>query len=291
MDRKTVILVLAYKRVNAVRKALQRLSNTNIPCVVSIDRDDRLTRSQQNETFKATEAEFPDVQFRTTKSNLGLVNHFLDAVGNCFRTFDNVIVLEDDIVVPRKVVLATQTQLQSRFSPEIMAVSLFPGIPSISLWRKKKNVWRRSPYFCPWGFALQKEDWSEFSIVLPSSALKELEQSKLFKQMSSKRQDIWRHRIEKVISNPQFTYDTQLQYLLFTKERKTLVPLFRASENLGFADEFAVHTKGDKPRWIIGSPHAEDFDLQPSQSKFLERLCIFWDSFTIGGDRLMFWRK
>jgi len=285
LDRKTVVLILTYKRFREVELTLEVLVTTKIPCLVSIDRDESLTEGEQGKIIQRLEKQFPDVFFKSAMANQGLVNHLVNAIEDCFKTFDNVIVLEDDIRVSRTVVLATESLLRSRLPIDVLTVSLFPGIPSIPPWRNKRNLWRRSHYFCPWGFALQKEDWNEFQITLPPNATHKLENFKTVREMSQRRKKVWEHRVGKVLSNPKFTYDTQFQYSLFQTGKRSLVPLFRASENSGFGDGFAIHTKGEKPKWIFGKAHRACFKPQPTQSKFLEMLGNYWDSLTIGGDR------
>lgn len=290
MDRKTVVLLLTFRRVHGVKRILETITAIDLPIVVSIDRDETLTELEQEKAFEEVKTSFPTVEFCQRSRNFGLAEHFSVAVKESFAEFDNVIVIEDDIRIPTAVLLSTQILLQKRFPKEVGAISLFPGLPSFSALGFMKNSWRRSPYFCPWGFALQREDWAMFNLRLPLEADQQLLNSKAIQTMSSIRQLVWKTRVLKVIANPQFTYDTQIQFYLFTNDKQVYVPLFRGSDNCGFADEFAVHTKGRLPRWIIGNAHRKKFRDKHLAHKFLVRVCTTWDSFTIAGDRRVPWR-
>lgn len=253
--------------------------------MVSADRDEELDRLRQELNLNSLRATFPDAIIRLENFNLGLAEHLVSALKICFDNFDNVIVIEDDVSIPSKVLVSVNELLSVRFPPDIQAISLFPGFPSNRFLRMPNNYWRRSPYFCPWGFALQREDWQDFSLNLPSEALESLKKSKFYNSLSLDQKKVWLHRISKVISNPTFTYDTQIQFTLMIRDKACLVPLFRASENSGFADGVAVHTKLERPRWIVGHAHQDFFRPRPISSSMLQKVCVIWDSFTVGGDR------
>jgi hypothetical protein len=114
------------------------------------------------------------------------------------------------------------------------------------------SSWRKSRYFSAWGWAIQKEDWHLFSLDIKKE-LPKLENSKSWQYMKERERDIWKHRFEKVVYTPYFTWDYQMLFTGLLHNKMHLLPLFRCCDNEGFGDSRAVNTKECRPKWYFGA--------------------------------------
>jgi hypothetical protein len=208
-----------------------------------------------------------------------------------FVNYDNIIVIEDDVSVEKSTINYLIEILQERLPQDILSVGLFGFLPGKLMSRFGFNRWRKSKYFSAWGFAMQREDWNSFNLEIEHE-LSKLETSKTWTKMSDREQTIWNHRFLRVIHNPQFTWDTQMNFAGFCQEKKQLLPLFRLADNEGFNDTRATNTSGRRPRWykgIRGSINVIDkrscnyeFRTVP---KLLSQILEFFDAITWAGTR------
>lgn len=288
MTRTTAILILAHKRLANVSEILDILGETNIPIILSIDRNREVTLNEQKEHFSFVKSKKKNISVSFLGENLGSARHFEKVLQESFLKYDNLIVIEDDIIIPPIVIEEVNRLLQSRLPENIASVSLFPGLPGIISNFAGKNYWRISNYFCPWGFALQREDWSRFNLKITEKNIIEFYESKFYKRLRLGQRKVWRKRIMKVQSNPNYTYDTQIQILSASQNLLHLVPLFRASENIGFGDSEAVHTKGKAPVWFMGGISGKRFNPNKLVNFPISRVLLIWDEYTVGGDRKRF---
>jgi hypothetical protein len=175
--------------------------------------------------------------------------------------------------------------LSRRLPQEIASLCLFPGLPGKFASVFDRNYWRYSDYFCPWGFALQKEDWSDFELALRAETIDDFHRSSFYGNLSRRRKKTWDYRIQKIQSHSTHTYDTQIQVIASSKEKKHLSPLFRSSRNNGFGDGYATNTKSHRPWWFLGGESSLGFGSFYIKNRLTCEILSFWDSLTVGGDR------
>lgn len=256
----------------------------SIPLVVSVDAlkipDDSVTRQ-----FNYLRAMHPNVKWRFREENLGIARHMFVAITEIFETFDNCIIVEDDVLVASSSVEALEQVLANRFPSNVLTAGLFGPLPSFGLFdRVIRNNWRETKYFSAWGWAIQKEDWNGFSLDLAKQYLNSLGEI-IEAKVGSKRLPIWHRRLMKVATLPESTWDFQMFLYGLVQNKVHILPRIRVAENLGFADERATNTLTRRPRWYVGSASSlpPRLPVTSSNSKVV-RVLEFLDSATWASD-------
>lgn len=284
MTRSSAILLLGYSRPDFVTKRLTELKEVNnIPIVVSVDgkNGSQIGNSAWNDIVNT----HTNIEFYFQDNNLGLARHMHEAVSSVLRVFDNCFVVEDDVSVNASVIQTAIRQLEMRLPDGVITVGLFGGLPEIfPLTILLKNRFRKTNYFSPWGWGIQREDWFDFSLDVAR-----IHRSEVFSVLSSslgkRKARIWNGRIAKVAKNPEFTWDYQFFFFALLAKKRHLLPTFRSCENQGFQDARATNTTGKLPSWYFGksskSIHEENWS---NTNKLIENFLQTIDSFTWASD-------
>ena len=246
------MLILAFNRPELVRRQLATLAQkVSSPLIVSVDAlrfpDETVTNQ-----FHHLRALYPKVEWCLRKENLGIARHMFIAITEIFEKFDNCVIIEDDVLVAPSSIGALEQVLANRFPSNVLTAGLFGFLPSLGFFdRFIRNNWRETKYFSAWGWAIQKEDWNDFSLDLArkySDSLGEIIEAKV----GSRRLPIWHRRLMKVATLPESTWDFQMFLYGLVQNKVHVLPRIRVAENLGFADERATNTRTRRPRWYIG---------------------------------------
>ena len=250
MDRKTVLNIFSHNRPELTRRRLEQLVGVNCQIVVSIDAPKTgITKAD----FTDIEIEFSKhTQFIKTSENLGTAMHLVTRISEQFQSYDNVIVIEDDVAADKISIETLVGILKNRLPDDILTIGLFGGLPGKLMSLLGLNYWRRTQYFSPWAWAIQKEDWHLFNLDIKDE-IPHLENSISWQRMSEREKVIWSYRFQKVAGTPTLTWDYQMMFSGLMHEKKHLLPLTRASDNDGFGDDRAVNTKAARPNWYLGS--------------------------------------
>lgn len=282
----TAALLIGFKRIDFIRKRLTELSeNTQIPIIISIDGSDKTTENSFIDLIDFFMIEHPhiNIKYRIQNTNLGLAKHVYTAVTEVLAEFDQIIVIEDDIVLSKNFIrnMLMGFEIAGRFD-DIGAIGGF------SMFTKKipffiRPSWRRSIYFPAWGWGINRKSWQEYQLEIPSNYLDLLSESRSWKSLSTYRKIMWGYRFEKVANKNPHTWDYQMQYLLFRLEYKMLLATSRISDNEGFESDFSSHTKGKRPNWM-GEKRVYEGVLR-KQVSILSPIYQAGDAFTIAGDK------
>ena len=250
MPRNTVLAIFSYNRPDFTRRRLESLVGVKCSIIVSIDAPKIGSISAD---FTDLEIEYSErVHFTQTKENLGTARHLVATIDEQFQSYDNVIVIEDDVAVDKTSIDTLIGILENRLPEDILTIGLFGGLPGKLLSLLGLSYWRRSRYFSAWGWAIQKEDWHLFSLDIKEE-VPNLEYSKSWRRMNERERVIWKSRFAKVIRTPSFTWDYQMMFAGLLHNKRHLLPLFRCIDNEGFGDMRAVNTKEPRPNWYLGS--------------------------------------
>jgi hypothetical protein len=250
VDRKTALVIFSHNRPDLTRRRLEQLVGINCKIIVSIDAP---KAGMAKLDFTDLEIEFSKhAQFIKTRKNLGTAMHLVTRISEQFQSYDNVIVIEDDVAVDKVSIETLTGILKQRLPSDILTIGLFGGLPGKLMSLLGLNYWRRSRFFSAWGWAIQKEDWHLFNIDIKDE-ITNLENSKSWQRMSEKEKVIWSYRFEKVAHTPTFTWDYQMMFFGLLYNKKHLLPLFRSCDNEGFGDARAVNTRETRPNWYLGS--------------------------------------
>ena len=112
----------------------------------------------------------------------------------------------------------------------------------------------------------------------------ELRSSLLWNDLSNHQKEVWISRFNRVKNNPTYTWDIQMQYASFLHNFTNLAPVFRFSNNEGFNDIRATHTKKSKPRWLHGDIKNNHIIKTLLRSKKINKLIEALDSMIIAND-------
>jgi hypothetical protein len=249
MSRNTALVIFSYNRADLTRRRLEQLAGVKCPIIVSID-DQK--KGSIKEDFTDLENEYSEhMQFKRTRENLGTAMHLVSMITEQFQTFDNIIVIEDDVAADKTSIDSLVRILENRLPDDVLTIGLFGGLPGKFLSLLGLNYWRKSRYFSAWGWAIQKEDWHLFSLDIEEE-IPNLENSKSWQRMNERERVIWKNRFAKVIRTSSFTWDYQMMFAGLLHDKRHLLPIFRCVDNEGFGDIRAVNTKESRPSWYLG---------------------------------------
>lgn len=270
MSRKTSILILGYNRPDLLSLRLIQLAKSRFPVTVSIDGPKSRDNELQN-SFRELKRVFSQFNWRFRKENLGIAQHLFTSISEVFIDFDNCVIIEDDIEIEVQSIEAIANLLATRLPSDILTVGAFSALPACwPLEKLIRNKWRKTGYFSAWGWGVQREDWSNFSLELARNVSLDLEEF-LRASLGAKRTEIWSRRISAVVRDPKFTWDYQMYLYGLRLQKNHLLPIFRLIDNQGFSDLRATNTKSHKPSWFFGKA-----SKNPPQSNYA------WASSRIG---------
>jgi hypothetical protein len=142
------------------------------------------------------------------------------------------------------------------------------------------NYFRTGIYTGMWGWGIRREIWKLFELDLSNLKIQTILNSSIFwKKISSRQKNIWENRFNKVCSDPLFTWDFQMQFLVFRYDLPVLSPFFRSLDNIGFNSELSTHTKDKKPKYYFGETDYRCIK-GVKRSKLIFKIMNYCDSFS-----------
>lgn len=173
MINEITIIVIAYNRLKSVKRLLKSLNDLNIEkndivnLYISIDKGNSNENIEVYEYSKKFNWKFGKKIVDYKKENMGLKEHVL-CCGNLSNIYENIIVLEDDLVVsPLMISYAKQVIEYYKNDNKIAGYGLYSY---------QKNQYVNMPFIpindgtdvyfmqnaCSWGQIWTKEKWNEF---------------------------------------------------------------------------------------------------------------------------------
>jgi hypothetical protein len=286
MSRKTIIVVTAYNRPDLLYELLDELTKYNFSeILVSVDCDAFGEIDIDIKTI--ADERFHQILWKFCSEKLGIGGNLVTVLNEVFQSYDNAIILEDDIRISGYTLESVIKMLDKRLPKKYLTIGLFGGL-GYTPWLRivfGRNRWRESDFFNPWGWAIQRESWKTYQQILDKKILEtRLANSKKWNSKSEKHKKIWLNRFLDVVANPNFTWDYQMQALTYMQDSVHLMPVYRSTDNVGFGDIRSVHTKNTKPFWYRGKRFrgvvSTDILMLGLRHKFL----MFLDSITFAGE-------
>ncbi len=211
------IVVVTYNRANSLNRLLNSLNNVNylddkVNLYISIDKEKENTDKHKEVVKIAQEFKwkYGEKILNIEETNLGLKEHILKC-GNLTNIYENVIVLEDDIVVsPMMYIYAKQVLEFYKNDTKIAGFGLY-SFP--------KNPGNNLPFFplnngtdiyfmqfaCSWGQIWTKDRWNEFYKWYIENKNKEFKISNIPPIVCSWGEKSWlKYHIKYVIENNKF---------------------------------------------------------------------------------------
>lgn len=193
------IVVIAYNRIDALKRLLGSLSNAEypegvrVPLIISIDKGENAGVIMTAEKFEWTHGDKTIIQ---RNENLGLKKHVITC-GNLVNDFNSIIMLEDDLYVSK--------QFYNYACDALFFTEGDEKIAGVSLYDHRLNVHVREPFMAyndgydnyyfqfasSWGQAFDKAKWNGFTEWMKTNDGKDLRASNMPENVSSWSDKSW----------------------------------------------------------------------------------------------------
>lgn len=284
----TPLLLLGYNRHDLLEKRVKEISKLDIKKVyISIDGGKESHKLEMVNLILEIPSLFlknTDVKITHHKNNLGLTKHITSAISKILEENENVIVVEDDVAINSSFYKNITNGMN--LLKKMGASGLVSGFSPINYSGNYflQNKWRKSIYFSCWGWGCNRDTWARYESNLSSINLDEaLRNSCAWNSLSLWQKNVWKSRFRRVQQNEGYTWDLQMQFASFINEFTNLAPLYRFTDNEGFNDERATHTKEPKPKWMKNKSKNEQ-SIHDFAGILTSKLFSRIDAVTIAGD-------
>jgi len=249
------VLLILYNRVQLTSERirdLSKFSRLNVNLFISIDasKNEGVEADQCAEVVRIAKRAALELgaNFFLEPSNKGCDQHIPRAIGRVLEKCEAVFVIEDDICIGVTALGKCLEKIEDVISKNGLEPVI--GMSGISLLLGEKlNSWRRSQYFSPWGYGINRDFWEKH---------KKLEQRRTdakvvslrtptnsyFERMDKRKKDIWLERCYRG------NYDYSIQATMFELNLQAIAPISRVIDNEGFGLSNSTHTRFLKPRFL-----------------------------------------
>lgn len=259
VNMKSPVLLLGYNRPEYIKARLIEIMSWDPPGIyISIDGPKNENDSQaykEINDFLLNYKNERNITIYSNQKNLGLSHHITGAITSIFKIEESLIIVEDDIEIFKNAYLSMSKILNNPNLNKYALVSGFSSLPAPPRILRKflSNKFRVATYTSLWSWGIRKEIWELYELDISKLDSKiAVSKSKLWEKLSSRQKNIWLHRFKKVSDDPKKTWDYQMQFMCFRYDLLSLSPIFRAVDNVGFADIRSTNTKYKKPRFYFG---------------------------------------
>jgi hypothetical protein len=282
------LLLLGYNRRDLLEKRVKEISKLDIEKVyISIDGGKESHKSEMISLILEIPSLFlknTDVKITHYENNLGLTKHITSAISKVLKENENVIVVEDDIAIN----LSFYKNITNGMNllKKMGASGLVSGFSPINYSGNYflQNKWRKSIYFSCWGWGCDRDTWAKYESNLSNVNFDEaLKNSYAWNSLSRWQKNVWKSRFRRVQQNEGYTWDLQMQFSSFINDFTNFAPLYRFTDNEGFNDERATHTKEPKPKWMNNKAKNEQY-IHDFTGILVSKLFRTIDTLTGAGD-------
>ncbi|PRY13326.1 hypothetical protein CLV24_106241 [Pontibacter ummariensis] len=264
MNSNAPVLLFTYKRVYPLKQAIDALQKNTLAKESNLfifsdgaKHEKDLALVSEVRAYLRTITGFKTVKIKEAPVNKGLANSIIDGVTEVMKTFDKVIVLEDDLLTtPNFLTYMNKALLQYQPVQEVYSVSGY----SFDLGTSASD--KADAYFLnrgwSWGWATWKDRWEgvDWQVKDYDSFKHNKQEQKEFAQGGSDLNKMLRHQMEGLLDS----WAIRWFYYQYKVGGLTLYPVHSKVYNNGF-DDFATHTNGSNKRYLpsLDLSHAEDF--------------------------------
>ena len=252
------VLLLGYNRPEYIKARLIEIISWDPPHIyISIDgpKNEIDTKAYKDiKNFLFNYKNDKKITIYLNKENLGL-HSIAGVITNIFKIENSLIIIEDDIEIFKNTYLSMSKILNNPNLNTFAIVSGFSSIPAPPkiLRRFLLNKFRVATYTSMWSWGIKKEIWNLYELDISKFDRKIIvSKSKLWNKLSIRQKNIWQQRFKKVSDDPKKTLDFQMQFMCFRYDIANLSPIFRAVDNVGFADIRSANTKHKRPKFYFG---------------------------------------
>lgn len=256
---KSPILIIGYNRLDLLKKILTEIQHWD-PSRIYISIDGPINKAgddinQQIRSFLETFSHNKKITLWFNEENLGNSKNLVHSITRVFETEETCIVIEDDIQIYYNAYEGIDSVLRNTNVKNLGIVGGFSALPAPPkiLQYFFQNKFRPCIRVNMWGWGVRKSTWDLYERDLSNCNIQSLlNKSKSWLSLSHKQQQIWSGRFAKVSANPNLTWDTQVQFMVFRYDLINFLPRFRALDNVGFRDHRSTNNKSRKSRLYLG---------------------------------------
>lgn len=239
------VLLFTYNRLSQTKQTVQALQQNLLApeSELFIFSDGPRTTTEASRVaavrdYLTTITGFKNVTIRSAEKNKGLANSIIDGVTQLINQYDQVIVLEDDLVTSRNFLSFCNQALQYYKShPQVFSVGGYS--------RPIRGLDDKDVYFTTratsWGWATWKDQWNQvdWSVKDYAAFSRDRTARQRFNQMGSDMATMLDKQMRGTISS----WAIRWCYHQFRHQLVTVFPAKSKVSNIGF-NEAASHTKG-----------------------------------------------
>lgn len=256
---KSPILIIGYNRLDFLKQILTEIQHWD-PARIYISIDGPINKAgddinQQIRSFLETFSHNKKITVWFNEKNLGNSKNLVHSISRVFEIEETCIVIEDDIQIYYNAYEGIDCVLRNTDVKNLGIVGGFSALPAPPkiLQYFFQNKFRPCIRVNIWGWGVRKSTWKLYERDLSSCNIQSvLNKSKSWQNLSYKQQQIWSGRFAKVSANPDLTWDTQVQFMIFRHDLINFLPRFRALDNVGFIDLRSTNNKLRKSRLYLG---------------------------------------
>jgi hypothetical protein len=253
------ILIIGYNRLDLLKQILKETQHwDSAHTYISIDgpiNEAGNGINQEIRYFLETYADNKKVTVWFNEENLGNSKNLVYSITRVFEMEETCIVIEDDIQICYNAYEGIDNVLRNTDIKNLGIVGGFSALPAPPKIFQSflKNKFRPCIRVNIWGWGVRKSSWKLYERDLSSCNIENvLDTSKSWLNLSHKQQQVWRGRFAKVSANPNLTWDTQVQFMVFRYDLINFLPRFRTLDNVGFSDLRSTNNKSRKSRLYLG---------------------------------------
>jgi hypothetical protein len=260
------ILLFTYKRLEALKNTIEALKSNELASASDLFIFSDGAKQEQDvpiinkiRAYLKTVNGFKTIQITENQENKGLANSIIGGVTKVLNDFEQVIVLEDDLLTTPNFLLYMNGALRAyKNENKVFSISGY----SFDLRMNNQNP--NAMYFLnrgwSWGWATWKDRWEKVDWEVASYEVfsKNKNERKAFAKGGSDLNAM----LDKQMSGNLDSWAIRWFYHQFKIKGLTLYPLGSKIYNNGF-DTHATHTNGSEKRYIpyLDQEHSKDFDF------------------------------
>ncbi|NQV41136.1 MAG: hypothetical protein HQ506_02175 [Candidatus Marinimicrobia bacterium] len=239
------VIVIAFNRPIHTQRVIESLQKEGVKSfTVFIDgtMDEDVQKKQAEIIQYLSTIDWADFEIVHRKVDLGLAKSIVLSVSDTLRTYDSVVVLEDDCIVRPGFVKYFETALNEYERDQSVGAICGYSYPIIQMDPDKPDYFLASR-FTPWGWATWKNRWQNYTISLTS--LRDQAKSKQI-NISDFGEDLMLYLEDSTyLSHKQEIWSLNWILTLIINRQLVLYPKISLIDNIGF-DGTGVHSEATK---------------------------------------------
>jgi len=258
----TAILFLVFNRPDTTSQVFEAIRKAKPPRLYVAADGPRLGRKEEIIKCKETRLIATNVDWPCTvitlfrEENLGCKIAVSSAIDWFFEREEEGIILEDDIL-PSQTFFSFCERLLIKYRNE-SNVALISGCNPAERTFKNQGNYSFSHYGLIWGWASWRRAWADYDVDIIDWQNKKNEAKDWMSYSNPLYVSMWSNIFDSVATGKVDTWDYQLNYMLMSKSKVSIIPCRNLIDNIGYGED-ATHTVDGRPSWLLG---ASDMNIE-----------------------------